>query len=208
MRRPVLSRLFPTSIELWYIVLVSCVLLVLGNGKLLLQKLELISSAQLIGGQVSTRVTSGLISLSTFKFTAGAANMIVWGATGLLIYSALQSAVRTLRTLQYDREFDSSSYIHPQNYSRRAYWHQIVLDAVLGFVLLALLVVGAVTYVVLAIPASFAYIQMFIVKPTLSIAYYPGLSLAITFAATAVLYLLIKLVIRHHRGAVLTGTEN
>ncbi len=207
MRGPVLSRLLPSSIELWYVALVAGILVLLGNGKLLIEKLGLIDSAQLIGGQVTTTVTAGLTTLSTLQFTASVANMIVWGATGLLIYSALQALVRGLRTIQYERDFDSNRYIHPQSYTHKAYWRQLVLDAILGFVLLVLLVVGAILYIVVAVPASFAYIQVFIVRPTLAIAYYPIVGVVIAFAATTLLYLLIKLVIRHHRISIVTDAE-
>jgi len=199
-RNPIpVRQLLPGSIELGYVALVVCVLLAVGNAKLILERAGLISSAALIGQQVSTKATWGLNVLDTFRFTASVVNLIVWGATGLIIYSTLQAVVRGLRSVAYARDFDSKRYIHPQNFTHSEYWRQVVADAVLSFVLLALLALGAILYVVVVVPASFAYIQRFILKPGLTTALDPLISIVVAFIGTTVLYLLLKLVIHHYR---------
>jgi hypothetical protein len=199
MRRHQLRQLLPGAIELGYIAIVVCVLILVGNAKLILERAGLISSATLIGQQVSTKASWGLNALGTFRFTASVINLIVWGVMGLVIYSTLQAVIRGLRTIEYTRDLDSRLYTHPQNFTHRAYWRQVVVDALLGFVLLALLATSAILYVVVVVPASFAYIQRFILKPGLTTALDPLASLAVAFVGTVILYLLLKLVIRRHR---------
>ena len=104
MRRPdlsQLSRLAPPGIELWYVALATGVLLFLGNGNVLLEKMGLIGTSDLIGQELSTKITHVFEFLSSLSFTANAASMLVWGGAGLIIYSTLQSVLRLLRTLQY-----------------------------------------------------------------------------------------------------------
>jgi hypothetical protein len=198
LRRP-LSQLLPNGIELGYIALTVCVLVIAGSAKLVLERVGLISSATLIGQQVTTRATWGLGVLDTLRFTASVINLIVWGATGLIIYSALQAVVRGLRTIQYERDFDSQRYVHPQNFTRKAYWRQVVVDTFLGFILLVLLVTMAILYTVVIVPASFSYMQRFILKPGLTTVLDPILGLGVAFVGTIALYLIFKLVVRHHR---------
>jgi len=199
MRRHPLRRLLPGAIELGYIAVVVCVLILAGNAKLILERAGLIGSASLIGQQVSTKASWGLNVLDTFRFTANVINLIVWGVMGLVIYSTLQAIVQGLRTIEYTRDVDSKLYVHPQNFTHHAYWRQIVAEAALGFVLLALLATGAILYIIVVVPASFAYLQRFILKPGLTTALDPLKSLVVAFVGTVVLYLVLKLVIRHHR---------
>jgi hypothetical protein len=198
MRHASLSQLRPSALELWYVGFAACALILVGNGKLILERAGLIGSAHLIGQQVSTKVISGTALIDTFRFTAGAINLIVWGATGLIIYSGLQSLVQGLRTIEYERDFDTR-YIHPQGYTHQAYWRQIIGNALLGFVLMGLLIAAGFIYISIAIPDSFAYVQRFILQPSIPGLINPFLGFDIAFIATAILYLILKLVIRHHR---------
>lgn len=203
MRRSPLSLLWPSAIELWYVAFTSFALVMVGNGKLMLEKAGLIGSAHLIGQQVSTKLLWGSNLLDTFRFTANAVSLIFWGATGLIIYSALQAMMTGLRDFEYKRDFDSNRYIHPQNFTHRGYWRQVIGDAIFGFVLLALLAVGAFAYVAAALPDSFAYFHRFILQPSVLTSLYLVFSFVIAFAATLVVYILLKLVIRHHRTSAL-----
>ncbi|HUB93443.1 MAG TPA: hypothetical protein VMB52_02985 [Verrucomicrobiae bacterium] len=197
-----IRQLLPNAIELGYVALTTFVLILAGNGKLMLERMGIIGSANLIGQQVTTKATSGLVTLSNFRATANAINLVVWGAIGLIIYSALQSIVKGLHTIQYERDL-AQQYVHPQGFTRQAYWRQIIASTIFGFTLLTLLVVGVILYVVVLIPASFAYLQRFILHPDLKTLADPFLSLAAAFIGTAVVYVLIKLVIRHHRATTI-----
>ena len=199
MRRTPLSQLRPSTIEIYYIIFFACLLIILGNGKLILQRAGLIGASDLIGQQVSTKVLWGTNWIDTFRFTAGIINLIVWGATGLIIYSALQSGVKTLRMIAYERDFDSQQFVHPQDYTHQAYWRQIVADALLGFTLLAILALGLVAYTFVVVPDSFVYVQRFIMHPSLGTAIDPFVGFDIAVVGTGIVYMLIKLVIRHHR---------
>jgi uncharacterized membrane protein len=199
MRRTPLSQLRPATIEIYYIILFACLLIILGNGKLILQRAGLMDASDLIGQQVSIKVIWGTNWLDTFRFTAGIINLIVWGATGLIIYSALQSIVKTLRMIAYERDFDSQQFVHPQSYTHQAYWRQVIADALLGFTLLAVLALGTIAYVFIAVPDSFVYIQRFILHPSLGTTIDPFIGIDIAIVSTGILYMLIKLVIRHHR---------
>jgi len=159
MRRTPPSQLRPSSIELWYIAFIACVLILVGNGKLLLERAGLITSADLIGQQVSTTVLWGNNWLDNFRFTAGVINLLIWGATGLVIYSALQALVRAVRVFEYERDFDSQLYVHPQGFTHTSYWRQIIIDAVIGFALLAVFVVVLIGYIAVILPDSFVYMQ-------------------------------------------------
>jgi hypothetical protein len=199
MRRSPLGFLRPNLIELWYIVFISCAFILVGNAKLLLQRAGLISSAHLIGQQVSTKVIWGTNWLSTFRFTAGIINLIIWGATGLVIYSLLQSIVRTLRTIAFERDIDSGRFIHPQNYTHEAYWKQIIADTFLGFILLSLLALGIIGYLYIIVPDSFIFVQKLILHPSFRTLLDPFVGLDILCVGTGILYILIRLVIRHHK---------
>lgn len=199
MRRSLMSQLRPSGVEIGYILLITCAILLVGNGKLLLERAGLISSAHLIGEQVSTKVVWGTALLDTFRFTAGAINLIIWGGTGLIIYSVLQSLVQMLRTIQYNRDFDSNRYIHPRNFTHRGYWGQVATNAIAGFMLMAMLAVGAFAYIAIAVPDSFAYIHRFIFHPSLQNAVDLLIGIGIAFVATGILFTLVMLVIRHHQ---------
>lgn len=198
-RRAPLGQLRPNSIELWYVGFISCTLLLIGNGKLLLERAGLVTSADLIGSKVSTKVLWGTNWFDNFRFTASIINLIIWGATGLVIYSALQSVVRSLRIIAYDRDFDSQLYVHPQGYTHERYWKQVVMDTIFGFMLMAIFVVCCIGYVFIALPDSFIYVEKFILAPGLHTAIDPFLGLDIACVGTGIVYLLLKLVIRHHR---------
>jgi hypothetical protein len=199
MRRPSLSQLLPDTVELGYTMLITCMIILLGNAKLLLQKARLLSSADLIGQQFSTKVTTGFDSLSSFRFTGSVIAAIVWGGVGLVVYSALQAIWQAVRTARYRREFDSQQFVHPKQFTHDSYWRQIVADTILGFVLLTLLILCTILYVVIVLPASFAYTQRFIVNPGLTTALDPLVGIAITFITTTLLFFIVKLVVRHHR---------
>lgn len=202
MRRPSITQLLPNTIELGYVALIAFFIVLIGNGKLILERTGFITSATLIGQQVSTKATAGLLKLDSFRFTANATSLLVWGATGLIIYSALQALVRTMRLVAYERDFDSVEFVHPRDFKHQAYWRRIVIDTIFGFVLLALLVAIGVVYIVVALPMSFAYVQRFILHPGFSNVGDPLLSLVIAFIATTVLYFTLKVVLRHHRIAI------
>ena len=199
MRRTPPSQLRPSSIELWYIAFIACVLILVGNGKLLLERAGLITSADLIGQQVSTTVLWGNNWLDNFRFTAGVINLLIWGATGLVIYSALQALVRAVRVFEYERDFDSQLYVHPQGFTHTSYWRQIIIDAVIGFALLAVFVVVLIGYIAVILPDSFVYMQHFILSPGLHTMLDPFIGFDIAWVGTAVIYILLRVVIRHHR---------
>jgi hypothetical protein len=198
MRRPSITQLLPNSIELGYVAIIACIVVLLGNGKMILERSGFIASTDLIGQQVSTKAATGLLTLDSFRFTANAVTFVVWGATGLIIYSALHALVRAMRLVAYERDLETQ-YVHPQNFTHRAYWQAIVTDTIFGFMLLALLAIIGVLYVIVAVPTSYIYAQRFILHPTLSNIGDPFISIGIAFVATAVLYFALKLVIRHHR---------
>jgi hypothetical protein len=199
MRRPLLAQLLPDTVELGYTMLITCVVILLGNAKLILEKVGLLSSADLIEQRFSTKVTTGFDSLSSFRFTGSVLQGIIWGVVGLIVYSMLQTIWQAARTATYRRGFDSKQFIHPKQFTHDLYWRQILTDTALGFTLLVLLVLGAILYIVVALPASFAYAQRFILKPSFSGLLDLLLSVVVTFVSTAVLLLLVKLVVRHHR---------
>jgi len=199
MRRSPLSRIFPDPIQLSYVALITCIIVLCGNAKLLLQRAGMLSSASLIGQQVSNKATAGIDSLSTFRFTGTVITSLIWGGTGLIVYSILQATRRAVRMAAYRREFDSQQYAHPQQFTHESYWRQIIIDTILGFLLLAFLIVGFILYVVVALPASFTFAQRFILRPGITTLIDPLISFVIAFIATTVLFLVLKLVIRHHR---------
>ncbi|HEY4160639.1 MAG TPA: hypothetical protein VGM08_01100 [Candidatus Saccharimonadales bacterium] len=206
MRRPTLSQLtqlMPGTIELWYVALITGVLLFLGNGNVLLEKLGLIGTSDLIGQQVSTKVTRIFEFLSGLSFSANASSMIVWGGAGLIIYSTLQALLRYLRTLQYEHDIDLT-YSHPREYTHRNFVRQLVMDTLLGLALVILLVLCLILYFATLLPNSFAYVQHFLVTPSFSAALDPVYGLAVAFLGTTIVYIILRLVINRHRLAAYT----
>lgn len=195
-----LSQVLPNSIEYWYVALATSAIILVGNGKLLLERFGFIGSAHIIGQEVSTKVLWGGSLLDRFNFTANAADLVVWGVVGMIIYSAIQSLTQSLRIIKYERDFDSTQYVHPQNFTHRGYWQQILTNTILGFVFLILLAASAYVYISVVVPNSFAYIHRFILAPT---HLYTVVDLCIgiiaMFVSTLILYLFLKLVVHHHR---------
>lgn len=194
-----LRQLLPTSFECGYLMLVTVIITLLGSGRILLERVGMINSADLLSQQVSTKITASINSFDTFRFTGSVVNGIIWLGTGLIVYSMIQAILRSMRIVAYEREFNSAHYVHPTSFTRQAYIRQVAVDTILGFLLLAALAVSISLYAVVALPTSFAYMRHFIVHTSFSTAFEPLISLAVAFIATSVVYFLLKLVVRHHR---------
>jgi len=184
-----------SSVELWYVLFTTCGLLLAGNAKLLLERAGLIASANLVSQQLSAKAVLGINRI----FTANTATFFVWCVIGLMAYSLLSAFLKAARNIAYIRHIDSPQYVHPVYYTHRSYWRQVIVDASLHFLFFALLIAGGAAYVIVVIPLSFVYTSTYILQPSLQHAVYVPVSLAALFLSTAIVYVLLRLVIRNHR---------
>lgn len=191
-------QLLLSAFELWCVALVSLGLLIVGNARIFLERYGLIGSSAEIHRQLTSQVSSGLSVLDSFTVTPALVTFITWGMIGLVLFSIIQAAVRASGIVRLERDLSSNRYVHPQNFDRGVYWKRIATDAVLSFVLLALLVAAAVMYVVFAVPVGFAYVQRFLLHISLPHTFDLLAGLFTIFVGTALLYWLIKLAVWHH----------
>jgi hypothetical protein len=183
-----------SSFELWCIALGSLAVLIAGNARALLGRYGLLNSSQVVGQQLSGRLTSGLGTLDSFSITPGLVTLIVWGGVGMAIFSLTQAILRASATVSFQRQLGSNRFVHPSNFNRRDYWRQVLTHTVVSFGLLALLVLVAGLYLLFVAPVSFYYSQAFLLD--ISLAHLPSLALGLftVFAGTAALYGAAKLV--------------
>ena len=80
----------------------------------------------------------------------------------------------------------------------------MVVDTFLGFALLVLLALSLALYFAVLMPNSFAYVQHFLVDPSIAAAPDPVYGLAVAFLGTSIVYIILKLVIHRHRLATYT----
>jgi uncharacterized BrkB/YihY/UPF0761 family membrane protein len=183
-----------SSFELWCVALCSLTLLLGGDAKILLARLGLVSSADVVGRQLSGQVTSGLSALDSLSLTPGLVTLIVWGAVGMVIYSFIQALQRASASVKDTREVSSNRFIHPKNFDRRAYWRQVLVHTGASFGLLLLLALLAGLYLFYAIPVGFYYTQVFIQQMGVSQVPNLLLGLFVVLTGTTALYYVIKLV--------------
>jgi len=190
---------FLTTYELWWVALTALALLLIGNARFLLERLGLINASSVVHQQVAQTVGTGLGRLDTFTITPTVVTFLVWGGAGLILFSIIQGLLRASGTVQFERDLSSDRYIHPAGFSRASYWRRVIENTVISFVLLALLVTGAVGYVVYITPVSIDYLQVFLLN--ISLHTLPDLlaSILVACTGTLVLYCLLKLAIWHHR---------
>ena len=189
----------PSSLETWGVAFFSVVIAVLGNTHDLLQRYGLISSSRIVHDQLGKGVSQGLHTLDSFAVTQNATTFIVWGLVGLVTFSIIQTIWHTSQRVQYEEAVSSNAYIHPQNFTRRAYWRSIVTDLCLTIAFSALVFVVAVVHVLFAFPFATHHVGHFLLQ--ISISNIPDLltGLAVGFIATYALYAAWKLALWHHR---------
>jgi len=188
-----------SNLEVWSVSLVALALLLAGESHLLLQKLGLMSSSAIVSGQVSSKVGSGLQVLDSFRITAGLVTFMVWGVVGLITLSIIRGIMQATGTIKFESELSSNRYVHPQGFDRDRFWKRVVVDTTLSFVLLLLLIAGAVAYVAIALPFSLNHARRFILSLSASTIINLLVGFVIIIFSTLALYYLLKLVMWHHR---------
>jgi len=199
MRTPLSRLIIPTTFELWCVACCAAALLLAGNAKLLLEHYNLISSSTVVGQELSDRFTSGLGVLDSFSLTPGLVTFTVWGAIGLIVFSLAQAVLRASNALHYERDLGSNRYVHPESFSRERYWQRVAQDSLASFGLLCLLAVAGGFYLLCIVPVSFFYLQGFLLHLSLSRLMNALLGIFTAFAGTLGLYIILKLVLWHHR---------
>lgn len=196
------NPLIPSMYELWYVILTSAALLVVGCAHVFLERYDLIGSSSVVRAQFSNAVGNGLGALDAFSFTATAITFIVWGAIGLAVFSLIHAFARASNAWRFQHELSSNRYIHPANFNRKIYWQNVVRHTVMSFVLLALLIIGVLLYLLIVIPISFYYTQHFLIHSSLINLWSLAVGAVTIFAGTFVMYVLLKAVIWQHRASL------
>lgn len=189
----------PNGAELIGTTFATFLIVLLGNGKDLLDRYGLSSSSAVVRQNIGNSFGSGLTKLDSFRFTNGVVTFGIWAIVGLVSLSVLQAILRVSSEVSYDKEVGSSHYVHPNNFSRTKYWRQILLNALFSFGSLLLLVLMAGVYLFAVLPRGFLYARRFLLHITVPGIGYLLAGLAIVFIGTLALYICIKLVMVHHR---------
>ncbi len=192
-------HLLPNGAELIGTIFATFLIVLLGNGKDLLARYGLSSSSAVVQQHIGNSFGSGLTKLDSFRFTNGVVTFGIWAIVGLVSLSVLQAVLRVSSEVSYEKEVGSSHYVHPTNFSRSAYWRQLLLNAFFSFGSLLLLCFMIGVYLFAILPQGFTYARRFLLHVTVPSVGYLLTGLAIVFIGTLALYICIKLVIVHHR---------
>jgi hypothetical protein len=193
-----LPKLFPSSTETAGIAFVSLLIVLLGNGKDLLERYGLLNSSQLVQKQLGNQVGSGLGKLDTFKFTDSVVSFAVWGVVGLISFSLLQAVLRTSNQIKYHKAVGSNRYVHPANFTRERFWRHIVIDTALSFGFLLLIVATVVFYFTYTLPKGFTHARRFLLHVSVTRVGDLLLGLVMVFVGTYLVYAAVRLALRHY----------
>ncbi|HSX15846.1 MAG TPA: hypothetical protein VLF40_03595 [Candidatus Saccharimonadales bacterium] len=192
-------HLLPSAFELWCVGLAAAAVLAIGNAKVFLERYGLVGSSDVVRGQLSHQVGSGLAVLDTFKLTAALATFVAWSIFGLIIFSIIYSVVHTTRVIREQHELGSEAYIHPRHFDPAGYRRQVIRAAVVSFLLLGALAVSLLVCVLLVFPISIAYTRHFLLQTSLAHTLDFAIGCFTVFVATLALYTLCRVTLRHYR---------
>jgi len=192
-------HILPSSFELWCVGFAALGLLIAGNAKLLLEHLGIIDSSVVVRSQLVSHVNDGLKTIDSLNATPAFVTFITWGIIGLVLLSLLQALYHTSRTLEYERELGTNEYVHPQGFNPKGYWRHLAVNTIVSLCLFSAFIVAAALFVLFVVPVGFAYTQQLIIDPSLQNIGTFLLGAFTIFAGTALLYLLGKVLVWHHR---------
>ncbi len=196
------GQLLPSLFELWYVVLGSFGLLVVGCAKAVMQHYGVIGASVYVNQHLSTTIGDGLQYVDSFTFTPGLITFLTWSIIGMLLFSFIQALLRATGTLQFERDVSSNRYVHPVSFNRKRYWHNILSDITMSLGLLIALIFYSTMYLLFIVPVSFSYTQHFLLNTSLSNLPLFFLGVFTIFAGSLLLYTIVKAFIWHHRISV------
>ena len=103
----------------------------------LIRHFHLTHAQTILLDNIGHHITKGLAVLDALSFTNTVVTFLFWGLVGIIIYGFTTVMVRLWQLSQEDKELASDEYIHPADFSRQAYWRQILEKEAFSTVLLA-----------------------------------------------------------------------
>jgi hypothetical protein len=194
------QSLFKISpVTLWGVGFAALAVLLLGNARLLLYRLGLTSSADLVRSQLGSQASSWIGKLDGYTATRTGVIYAFWGALGLLTFGIMYAIMRTTQDVAYWERLSSNQYAHPANFNRTSFWRHILLSVAISGGSLITLLSAVMAYFLLVIPLSLERTHRFLIHPSL---HQLGSLLAGTAAmlgATYVVYATAMLVLWSYR---------
>src|SRR5882757_8538006 len=161
------SRIVPTLFELVGILLLTLLVVLLGNTKQLLDYYGLSGSGDVIKHSTSAAISNGLAELDGFSLTDKIVTFMVWAVIGVLCFSVVQVIAGAYRDFEENEKVSSNRYVHPSTFVRGAFWRKVILNFI--GTLAGLIILGAALYCLLAyvLPVALANTSTFLTKISL-----------------------------------------
>jgi uncharacterized membrane protein SpoIIM required for sporulation len=192
------KHIFPGTFELISLVVVSILVVVLGNSRQLLDYYGLSSTNQVLKQGAGDTIAKGLTQLDSFSFTGQVVTFLIWAVVGLLCFSVAQAIARGYQEFQREEELSSNRYIHPSTFRRSAFWKSVgwnFATVVAGLTLLGLALYGMLAYV---LPIGLTYTQVFLQGVSVLHLGYFLLGLAVIYVGLIILDCCLRL-LTHRR---------
>ena len=189
-----LQKLIPSSWEVGGLALASLAIALLGNLTHLIHRYQLDNSVQTIGNRADTTLTTGLSKIDSYQATPTIVTFLVWAVIGLFTLSVLQAILRITGEIKYNNQLTSNAYVHPTNFSRRGFWHQVVLHSLGTFVTVTLLGVAITLFALYVLPLGLIYIRVFLLDFSLANSLYALLGLAVLWVGLLIVDVFARLV--------------
>lgn len=92
----------------------------------LIRHLKLTHAQTVLLDNIGHGVEKALSKLDSLSFTNTVVTFLFWGIVGIVIYGMTTALVKLWQAGEEDKELASEQYVHPQGFSRRQFWKQIV----------------------------------------------------------------------------------
>ncbi len=194
-----IGRLVPTKTELLFCAFLTAVIALLSNSSLLLSTLGLTSAAASIRSGASETISEGLTKLDSYELTNTIVTFAVWALIGLFTLSIIQAVGHVIYEFNEENRLSSNAYVHPKNFSRKGFWHEVFMTT-LGTFLVAVIAVGYIfIFCIYLLPISALYIGAYISNFQTSELPYALLGLAILFVSIVGLNICARLIRFRHQ---------
>lgn len=92
----------------------------------LIRHLKLTHAQTILLDNIGHEVEKGLSKLDSLSFTNTVVTFLFWGIVGILIYGITTALVKLWQAGEENKELISEEYVHPEGFSKRHFWRQIV----------------------------------------------------------------------------------
>lgn len=136
----------PNMLEVLAAIGAGLIVFFLASIPTLIGHFHLTQAQTLLVDKAGRGVGKALSVLDSFSFTNTVITFLFWGVIGIFIYGLSASLVKLWQASEEEKELASDDYIHPEGFSKKKFWKQIVEKEVFSAaVLVAELIVVCAT---------------------------------------------------------------